>query len=49
MVTFQGAEMVDYQLIPTHVDLDGRVHIAGEQEADEILARIDQVSRSLPQ
>jgi len=49
LVTFQGTEMVDYQLIPTHVDLDGRVHIAGEQEADEILARIDQVSRSLPQ
>jgi poly-gamma-glutamate synthesis protein (capsule biosynthesis protein) len=49
LVTFQGAEMVDYQLIPTHVDLDGRVHIAGEQEAAEILTRIDQVSRSLPQ
>ena len=49
LVTFQGTEMVDFQLIPTHVDLDGRVHIAGEQEADEILARIDQVSRSLPQ
>jgi poly-gamma-glutamate synthesis protein (capsule biosynthesis protein) len=48
-VTFQGAEMVDYKLIPTHVDLDGRVHIAGEQEAAEILARIDQVSRSLSQ
>ena len=48
LVTFQGTEMVDYQLIPTHVDLDGRVHIAGEQEAAEILARIDQVSRSLP-
>ncbi len=49
LVTFQGTEMVDYRLIPTHVDLDGRVHIAGEQEADEILARIEQVSRSLPQ
>ncbi len=49
LVTFQGTEMVDFKLIPTHVDLDGRVHIAGEQEADEILARIDQVSRSLPQ
>ena len=48
LVTFQGTEMVDYQLIPTHVDLDGRVHIASDQEAAEILARIDQVSRSLP-
>ena len=48
LVTFQGTEMVDYKLIPTHVDLDGRVHIASDQEAAEILARIDQVSRSLP-
>ena len=47
LVNFQGTEMVDYQLIPTHVDGDGRVHIAGEQEAGEILDRIDQVSRSL--
>lgn len=48
LVTFQGAEVVDYQLIPTHVDLDGRVHIAGEDEAAEILARIEEVSKSLP-
>ncbi len=48
LVTFQGGEIVEYQLIPTHVDFDGRVHIAGEQEAEEILARIEQVSRSLP-
>jgi len=48
LVTFQGTEMVDYQLIPTHVDVDGRVHIAGEQEAAEILTRMDEVSRSLP-
>jgi poly-gamma-glutamate capsule biosynthesis protein CapA/YwtB (metallophosphatase superfamily) len=48
LVTFQGTEMVDYKFIPTHVDADGRVHIAGEQEAAEILARIDEASRSLP-
>lgn len=48
LVTFQGSKMVDYLLIPTHVDFDGRVHIAGDQEAAEILARIAQVSRSLP-
>ncbi len=48
LVTFQGSKMVDYHLIPTHVDFDGRVHIAGDQEAAEILARIAQVSRSLP-
>jgi poly-gamma-glutamate synthesis protein (capsule biosynthesis protein) len=48
LVTFQGSELLDYQLIPTHVDFDGRVHIAGDKEAAEILSRIEQVSRSLP-
>ena len=48
-VTFQGTELVDYQLIPTHVDFDGRVHIAGAQEAAQILERISEVSRSLPE
>lgn len=48
LVTFQGIELVDYQLIPTHVDLDGRVHIVGDPEAAEILARIEEASRSLP-
>jgi hypothetical protein len=38
---------VDYQLIPTHVDFDGRVHIADELEAAQILERIADVSRSL--
>jgi len=49
VATFAGTELVDYQLIPTHVDFDGRVHIAGEQEADEILDRIAGVSNSLEQ
>jgi poly-gamma-glutamate synthesis protein (capsule biosynthesis protein) len=49
LVNFQGTRLVDYQLIPTHVDFDGRVHIAGDQEAQEILDRIAEVSRSLPQ
>ena len=49
VATFQGNELMDYQLIPTHVDFDGRVHIAGEQEAGQILDRIAEVSRSLPQ
>lgn len=48
VVTFQGNELVDYQLIPTHVDFDGRVHLAGEQEAADILERIAEVSSSLP-
>ena len=48
LVTFQGTKLVEYQLIPTHVDEDGRVHIAGELEAAEIRARIEEASRSLP-
>jgi len=47
IVSFEGAELVDYQLIPTHVDFDGRVHIADELEAAQILERIAEVSRSL--
>ena len=48
LVTFQGTELVDYQLIPTHVDFDGRVHIADPGEAEEILLRIQEASRALP-
>ena len=49
LATFEGNELVEYQLIPTHVDFDGRVHIAGGLEAAQILDRIAEVSRSLPQ
>lgn len=49
IATFEGSELVDYQLIPTHVDFDGRVHIAGDLEAAQILERIAEVSSSLPQ
>lgn len=48
LVTFQGTKLVDYQLIPTHVDFDGRVHIADPEEAEEILLRIQEASRALP-
>lgn len=46
-VFFRGKEYRGYQLIPTHVDKDGRVHLAGTQEAAEILERIQQASRGL--
>ena len=44
LVRFQGTQYLDYELIPTRVDKDGRVHIAGDQEAFEILERIRQAS-----
>jgi len=47
-VLFEGKRFISYELIPTHVDGDGRVHIADAEEASEVLARIAEVSRSLP-
>lgn len=43
-VTFEGKSIVGYQFSPTHVDGDGTVHIAGEDEAAQILDRIQQAS-----
>lgn len=43
-VRFQGKQYKGYKLIPTHVDGDGTVHIAGEQEAAEVLERIREAS-----
>ena len=47
LVTFEGKQLVGYKFIPTHVDPDGRVHIASPEEAAEILANIEQASRGL--
>jgi poly-gamma-glutamate synthesis protein (capsule biosynthesis protein) len=47
MVTFEGSEYSGYELIPTHVDRDGRVHIADEGEAQEIIERIESASAGL--
>jgi poly-gamma-glutamate synthesis protein (capsule biosynthesis protein) len=46
-VDFEGARVVGYELIPSHVDFDGTVHLAGPQEADQILQRIADASREL--
>jgi poly-gamma-glutamate synthesis protein (capsule biosynthesis protein) len=47
LVTFEGEKLVGYELIPTHVDPDGRVHLAEAEEATEVLERIQQVSQQL--
>jgi hypothetical protein len=47
LLKFKGKEYQGYELIPTHVDGDGRVHIAGEAEAGEIMERIESASRVL--
>jgi hypothetical protein len=47
ILKFQGKQYLGYELIPTHVDQDGQVFLAGTQEAAEILKRIEQVSQGL--
>jgi poly-gamma-glutamate capsule biosynthesis protein CapA/YwtB (metallophosphatase superfamily) len=44
---FAGTKYTGYGLIPTHVDGDGTVHIAGPDEAAEVLQRIEAASENL--
>jgi poly-gamma-glutamate synthesis protein (capsule biosynthesis protein) len=46
-VKFEGKKFAGYELIPTHIDPDGRVHVAGPEEAAEILKRIEDASKAL--
>jgi poly-gamma-glutamate capsule biosynthesis protein CapA/YwtB (metallophosphatase superfamily) len=46
-VTFKGKRMTGYEFIPTHVDGNGTVHIAGADEAAQILERIQTASDHL--
>jgi len=45
LITFEGQQLVEYELIPTHVDPDGRVYLAESKDSAEILERIEQVSQ----
>jgi poly-gamma-glutamate capsule biosynthesis protein CapA/YwtB (metallophosphatase superfamily) len=44
---FKGKDYAGFDLIPTHVDKDGTVNIAGPQEAAEVLERTRQASQPL--
>ncbi len=46
-VKFKGSQYMGYELIPTHVDGDGTVHLAEGDEAASILARIREASEAL--
>lgn len=46
-VYFKGREYAGFDLIPTHVDRDGVVHVAKAQEAAEVLERVRQASQPL--
>ena len=47
LIRFHGTQMLDFEWIPTHVDKDGRVHLADDAESAEIIQRIDQASVNL--
>jgi poly-gamma-glutamate synthesis protein (capsule biosynthesis protein) len=47
ILTFRGSNLLGYEMIPTHVDKDGTVHIADQAEAKEILDRIAEVSENM--
>jgi hypothetical protein len=47
LLHFSGADYTGYELIPTHVDGDGTVHIAGSEEAAQLLQRIEAASMNL--
>ena len=46
-VFFEGTKLTGYELIPTHVDPDGTVHLAGPDEAAEILQRVEAAGEGL--
>jgi poly-gamma-glutamate capsule biosynthesis protein CapA/YwtB (metallophosphatase superfamily) len=46
-VTFRGTKLAGFDMIPTHVDHEGTVHIAGPLEAAQILGRVEQASQDL--
>jgi poly-gamma-glutamate synthesis protein (capsule biosynthesis protein) len=47
-VTFEGSRYQGFELIPTHVDGDGTVHLADAAEAEEVLERIEAANLLLP-
>jgi poly-gamma-glutamate synthesis protein (capsule biosynthesis protein) len=47
VVTFEGTEPIDYEVIPVHIEGNGHVFIAESLEADEIMERFQQISDML--
>lgn len=47
VVTFIGNKYAGFEMIPTHVDPDGRVHLADAAESTEILDRVQAASEQL--
>jgi poly-gamma-glutamate capsule biosynthesis protein CapA/YwtB (metallophosphatase superfamily) len=47
VVTFEGTKLIDYEVIPVHIEGNGHVYIAASPEAEEILERFQQISDKL--
>lgn len=47
IINFKGTRYQGYEMVFTHVDPDGRVHLADEAEAAEILQRLQSASEQL--
>lgn len=47
LVKFEGTRYAGYELIPIHTDPDGRVHLADDAEAQEILENIERASSAI--
>jgi poly-gamma-glutamate capsule biosynthesis protein CapA/YwtB (metallophosphatase superfamily) len=47
LVKFQGNKYMGFELLPTHVNQDGQVFLAGPEESAEILEQIEKASEQL--
>jgi len=47
-VRFLGTEVEGYDVIPVHIDGNGRVYVASAEEAAEILGRFHEISAEIP-
>lgn len=47
LVKFEGTRYAGYELIPTHTDPDGRVHLADAEEAQDVLENIERASEAI--
>lgn len=47
-ILFEGTNIISAEVIPVHIEGDGRVHIPENEEAGEILARFDSISQQIP-
>jgi poly-gamma-glutamate synthesis protein (capsule biosynthesis protein) len=47
VITFQGKALIDYEVIPVHINGNGHVQIAASPEAEEIIGRFEELSEKL--